>query len=370
MRARRKWGIGVAILSLLTVAVAGCGGSSEGASGKKTQISVLGWEGYADPSFIKDFEAKYNVEVSATYAGSTDEIIAKMKGGGGSVYDLIIASSDVAKALNDSNLLDSINLEHINNYKDIAEPLKQVNTKKADGSLYGIPMAWGPNTLIYDADVVKEEPTSWSVLWDPQYKGKVAVWDEISTLYISAQKDGIGSIDSAKPDELYSMTPEQLQKVKADMLALKPNIRKYWATGGELNDLYANKEIVISNGWPLTTHTLQKMGRNIKETIPKEGTSGWIDLLMITKDSPNKEMAEKLLDFLISPETLKKFNDVTNYYVSNPLAAKFMDADQMKRNMLDNPDTYNQMMKKINFWQFVPDRNRYNEVWNEVKAGQ
>ncbi|MGO0059549.1 hypothetical protein ACTID9_06000 [Brevibacillus fluminis] len=67
---------------------------------RKWGIGLLGWEGYADPSFIKDFEAKYNVEVSATYAGSTDEIIAKTKGGGGSVYDRIIVSSDVAKALN------------------------------------------------------------------------------------------------------------------------------------------------------------------------------------------------------------------------------------------------------------------------------
>ncbi|MGE5703453.1 MAG: hypothetical protein ACM32O_13055, partial [Clostridia bacterium] len=101
-----------------------------------------------------------------------------------------------------------------------------------------------------------------------------------------------------------------------------------------------------------------------------EGTTGWIDMVLITKDTPNREMAEKLADFLISPETLKKFNDVTNYYVANPQAAKFMDPEQMKRNMLDDSQAYEDFMKKINFWQYVPDRNRYNEVWNEVKAGQ
>lgn len=369
MKKLKTWGICTVILSLV-VALTGCGSSSEESTGEPVELSVLGWEGYADESFIKDFEAKYNVKVNATYAGSTDEIIAKVKSGGGSVYDVIIASSDVAQTLNDSNLLSSINTGNISHYQDIAEPLRQVKAQKADGSIYGIPMAWGPNTLIYDADVVKEEPTSWKVLWDPAYQGKVALWDEISTLYIAAQMDGIGSLDSQDQSELYKMNETQLQKAKADLLTLKPNVRKLWATGGELNDLYANKEIVISNGWPLTTHTLQKMGRNIKETIPKEGTSGWIDMLMITKDSPNQEVAEKLVDFLISPETMKKFNDITNYYVANPKAAEFMDQEQLKRNKLDDLKGYEELMGKINFWQFIPDRNRYNEVWNEVKAGQ
>ncbi|MGE5702663.1 MAG: extracellular solute-binding protein, partial [Clostridia bacterium] len=144
MKARQKWGISLAILSLVT-ALTGCGGGSEGASGDTKELNVLGWEGYADPSFIKDFEAKNNVKVNATYAGSTDELIAKVKSGGGAVYDLIIASSDVAQILNESGALASIKVENLSNYKDIAEPLKQVNTKTADGGHYGVPMAWGPN---------------------------------------------------------------------------------------------------------------------------------------------------------------------------------------------------------------------------------
>ena len=75
------------------------------------------------------------------------------------------------------------------------------------------------------------------------------------------------------------------------MLELKPNIRKFWSTGGELTNLFENHEIVAAMGWPLMTNQLRKAGFPIGETIPKENTTGWIDHLMITAASDHKELA-------------------------------------------------------------------------------
>ena len=42
--------------------------------------------------------------------------------------------------------------------------------------------------------------------------------------------------------------------------------------------------------------------------------------------------------------------------------------DVEKKNLhMDNPDAY---MQRIYFWQDVPRRAKYNEIWNEVKAAQ
>ena len=42
--------------------------------------------------------------------------------------------------------------------------------------------------------------------------------------------------------------------------------------------------------------------------------------------------------------------------------------DQEKRGLhLDDPDAY---MLRIYFWQDVPRRAKYNEIWNEVKNAQ
>jgi len=49
------------------------------------------------------------------------------------------------------------------------------------------------------------------------------------------------------------------------------------------------------------------------------------------------------------------------------ISAQFLTADEIKSLHLDNPDAY---MQRIYFWQDVPRRAKYNEIWNEVKAAQ
>ena len=51
--------------------------------------------------------------------------------------------------------------------------LAKVKGVMRDGKVYAIPFAFDSIGLIYDTDKVKPAPTSWNVLWDPKYKGKV-----------------------------------------------------------------------------------------------------------------------------------------------------------------------------------------------------
>src|SRR5579864_6064151 len=59
-------------------------------------LSLLVWEGYADPSFVRPFEQSHKCKISAAYMGSSDELVAKLRGGSASNYDVISPSSDVA----------------------------------------------------------------------------------------------------------------------------------------------------------------------------------------------------------------------------------------------------------------------------------
>jgi putative spermidine/putrescine transport system substrate-binding protein/spermidine/putrescine transport system substrate-binding protein len=115
------------------------------------------------------------------------------------------------------------------------------------------------------------------------------------------------------------------------------------------------------------TNQLRKSGYPAGETIPGENTTGWIDHLMITAASENKELAQKFLEFMIQAETQKQVADVTGYTPANPQAARFMTEEQRKSLHLDDVDNY---QKRLYFWQNVPRREKYNEIWNEVKAAQ
>lgn len=331
---------------------------------KEESLSLLVWQGYADPSFVHSFEEAHHCRVSASYMGSSDELVAKLRGGSASNYDVISPSSDVAASISRTGLATPLDLTKIASYSQLSENLRSLPLVKSNGSTYGVPFMWGPDPLLYDTTAFPKAPDSWSVLWDPKLKGKISVWDDLSTVYMAAQVLGF---DKPDPKQLYNLTDEQLEAVKKKLIALKPNIRKMWAEGGDLTNLFQSHEIVASMGWPLMTNQLRKVNFPIGETIPKENTTGWIDHLMITAASPHKELAHAFLEYMVEAETQKRVTEVTGYVPANPSTAQLLTADQKKNLHLDNPDEY---MKRLYFWQDVPRRARYNEIWNEVKSAQ
>jgi spermidine/putrescine-binding protein len=331
---------------------------------KTPTLNLLVWEGYADPSFIKAFEEQHHCKVSASYMGSSDELTTKLNGGAASNYDVISPSSDVATAIVMKGFAAPLDLSRIPAYAQLSPQLTSLPLVHAKGEVYGVPFMWGPDPLLYDTTVFPQPPESWNVLWDPKYRGKISVWDDLSTVYMAAQ---ILGYDKPDPSQLYNLSDEQLEAVKKKLLELKPNIRKMWSTGGELTNLFQNHEIVAAMGWPLTTNQLRKINFPVGETIPKENTTGWIDHLMITAGSENKELAEEFLEYMIEARTQKKVTDVTGYTPANPQAAQFMTPAEVKGLHLDDVDNY---QKRLYFWQNVPRRAKYNEIWNEVKAAQ
>ena len=336
-----------------------------GSCSKKTpSLNLLVWEGYADPSYVKAFEEQCGCKVSASYMGSSDELVAKLRGGSASNYDVISPSSDVATMIATTGLAAPLDLTKLPSYGQLAPKLTSLPLVKTNGQVYGVPFMWGPDPLIYDTTVFSAPPASWNVLWNPKYKGKISVWDDLSTVYMAAQ---VLDYDKPSPDQLYNLSDEQLEAVKKKLLELKPNVRKMWSTGGELTNLFQNHEVVAAMGWPLMTNQLRKSGYPVGETIPQENTTGWIDHLMITSASENKELAQKFLEFMIQAQTQKKVADVTGYTPANPQAAQLMSEDQRKSLHLDDVDNY---QKRLYFWQNVPRREKYNEIWNEVKAAQ
>lgn len=338
--------------------------SCSGCKKQTPSLTLLVWEGYADPSFLHAFEESHNCKVSASYMGSSDELVAKLRGGSASNYDVISPSSDVATMIVASNLAASLDLSKLPSYSQLSDRLRSLPLVRLNDKVYGVPFTWGPNPLLYDTKAFPVAPDSWAALWDPKLKGKVSVWDELSTLYMAAQ---ILGYDKPDPNHLYNLSDAELENVKKKLLELKPNIRKIWTTGGELTNLFENHEVVAAMGWPLMTNQLRKVNFPIGEIIPKENTTGWIDHLMITAASEHKELATQFLEYMIEAKTQKAVTDVTGYGPANPQAGQFMTEEQRKSQHLDNADQY---MTRIYFWQQVPRRDKYNEIWNEVKAAQ
>ena len=218
----------VAVWLLLVLGCAAC-------KPKQPTLTLLVWEGYADPSFIGPFEESHHCKVVASYMGTSDELVAKLRGGSASNYDVISPSSDVAASIVRAGLAAPLDLSKIPAYSQLSAKFRDSNIVKLNNQVYGVPFVWGPNPLLYDTTAFSKAPDSWSVLWDAKYRGKVSVWDELSTIYMAAQVLGY---DKPDPSQLYNLSDAQLEAVKKKLIELKPNIRKMWATGGELDQSF------------------------------------------------------------------------------------------------------------------------------------
>jgi spermidine/putrescine-binding protein len=241
-------------------------------------LTAIVWEGYTDSSFAKKFEQDTGCKVKATYAGSSDEMFAKFRAGGGRTYDLISASGDITERLYKAGLVQPIDTSKLKNYDAVFSSFQGGKWNTFDGKPYGVTFAWGPNVLVYDTKAVKPAPTSWDVLADPAYAGKIALPDNPMTIADVALWLG-------KPDP-YDLTEADLAEVKQKLLELRPNIRKFWTTAGELANLFQSGEIELAHAWPLTYTQLSEAGFPIGSVSPKGKLTGWTPKTLATRKPP------------------------------------------------------------------------------------
>jgi spermidine/putrescine-binding protein len=322
------------------------------------EISILSWEGYADDSFVKPFVQQTGCKVSATYVGSNDEFIAKVISGGGN-YDLVTPSNDTTMRLIDAGAVEPIDTTKIPNMADFFEIFKAAPWTTKNGRTYGVPYGWGIARIIVDRSAVRSTPDSLAFLWDPSLKSKVSIWDDVEAIYTASRYLGYKNT--------YDLSDAQLEKVKAALIALKPNIRKYWATTGEMGTLMNQREVVAGNSWESTLAALWKSGRDVIDVPVKEGRSGWADSWMIVKGAGSRPCIYKWLDYVSSPKAQAIAHRVTGFGYSNTKMPAELDPAsraQYQRLGMESPD----ILKQVDWWQSVRRRAKYLEIWNQVKA--
>lgn len=324
------------------------------AAGAAEELRVLTWEGYADDAWIKPFEEANNVRVTRTYVGSNDEYMAKLAAGGGD-YDLVVIVSSLAQDAIEAGFVEPLDLDLIPNFKQLFPALQKVEFIRKGDDVYGVPTFWGISPITVNAEVIPDRSDT-DILFDPQYKGRLSMWDDVSTIGDVAAWMGY--------DDIWNLTDEQLAAVKQKLIEQKPLLRKYWSQAGEAIDLFLNKEIVATNSWSYVTQALIDQGFPAREFVPDKPV-GFVDSHFIVKGTANRELAHKFIDHIVSAQSQAKIGEMTGYDVTNPQSKTFMSQSVWdKLHMDEGPE----ILDKIHFWERIPRRAKYLEVLNEVKA--
>jgi putative spermidine/putrescine transport system substrate-binding protein len=245
------------------------------------KLTLIAWEGYTQPQWVKPFEKKTGCKVTPKYAGSSNDMFNLMTSGGGGQYDMVSASGDASLRLIYADAVAETNVNLIPSYKDFFGAFKSPQNNTVGGKHYGISLQFGPNVLMYNTKSFAKKPTSWAAIYDPANKGKITIPDNPiqiadAALYLSKTKPALGIKDP------YELTRTQLSAAVALLKQQRPLVKKYWGLASDQIDLFKNGGSTIGASWPYQVNTLKAAKVPVASVHPKEGVTGWLDTWMLS----------------------------------------------------------------------------------------
>ncbi|WP_407050844.1 ABC transporter substrate-binding protein [Methyloraptor flagellatus] len=204
--------------------------------------------------------------------------------------------------------------------------------------------------LTYNPEAVKTPPTSWADLWNPEYKGRVGITNMNSTL-------GTGfMVEIAK---MHGGSEANIDPAFAAIEKLKPNLAAVAANPGALATLFQQGQIDISPGNFNAIQILKAKGVPVEFVAPKEGAIAFKTTIHIVKNSPNKELAFKLIEAALSPEVQAKLMDAP--YLIVPTNTKVKMGGEIAKVLAKDTD---ELKKKFVFqdWKKI---NENRSAWIE-----
>ena len=265
------------------------------------KLNLIAWEGYTDTSWVAPFQTATGCRVNHKYAGSSDEMVTLMAGGGGGQYDMVSASGDADLRLIYGGDVRPMNPDLIPDFKDFQTYFQAPSYNTINGIHYGISLQWGPNVLMYNTKKFAVPPTSWGVLYDQQYKGLITVPDNPiqiadAALYLMTTKPDLGIKDP------YELTQKQFDAAIALLKQQRPLVKKYWPSAGDEINLFSSGDAMVGAAWPYQTNTLQAAKKPVADTIPTEGATGWGDTWMLATNAPHPSCAYLWTKWVSTPK--------------------------------------------------------------------
>ncbi len=259
---------------------------------KGQSLVVASWQNYGsdDPATLRLFTEQTGATVKNVFFTSEDDLLQMLRQGGVGKIDVVLPNLEYVQPAASQGLLQPIDTGRIAAWNSLAPRLRDDPSLRLGGEAYGVPWVQGATSLAVNPDV-HPRPASWSVLWDPANKGKVAFFDDPSTAVMTAA--------------LYlGENPQQpdLAKIRRALLDLKANVKLFWSSADDWNKAYTSGAITMGNLWSGLAGTLQANGQKIDYIFPEDGTVVWCDTWGIVRDTPRLDLAYAWVNFATSKE--------------------------------------------------------------------
>jgi putative spermidine/putrescine transport system substrate-binding protein len=315
---------GVALMAVLALLVAACGGSTgessapsgdekpagwlEALGAGEGELNLIIWPGYAERgeyegfNWVDPFEAETGCKVNVTAMTDSNNGVQLLQSG---QYDGGSFSGDASVRLMTAGDVAPINVDLLSNYAAVFSGLKNQAHNSMDGMPYGVPHGRGPNLLMWNTEVVTTAPTSWDAVWegDSAVNGKISIYD--SSIYIADAAIHL----MAKRPELGITNPYQLNEEQfsaaIDLLEKQRDLGViYWGNYADQVAGFASGDLVIGTTWQFMANVLggDATAPKVGTVMPDEGSTGWSDTWMMATKAAHPNCMYLWMNHMMSAE--------------------------------------------------------------------
>ncbi|MBL8893179.1 MAG: spermidine/putrescine ABC transporter substrate-binding protein [Rhizobiales bacterium] len=285
------------------------------------KIVISNWDGYMPKDLPEKFKAETGIDVEVAVHATNEEIMGKVVASNGQGYDVLFVSSPFAEALNKLGIAAKLDHSKIPNLANLYPEAAQL--QHDPGNTFSVPYAWGTTGLCYRSDLVKAEPTSWNDLLKPtdDLKGKMTMLATDRWLMVPAFLAGGMSVNT--------VDPAKLAQVKDVLIEAKKNLLAYDDT--TFYQKLVSGEAVLVEAWDGWCNYGIASNDKIKYVVPKEGSDLWVDTMVVVESSPNKEAAQKFIDYVLKADTGKWVVENIMYKTPNKAGMDAVDPAMLKQ---------------------------------------
>jgi spermidine/putrescine transport system substrate-binding protein len=361
---------------VLALGLAACGddtvggGSSEDVmtaeAGKASgELTISNWPGYIDPGSkgtVAEFEDETGVKVDYIEdINSNDAFFGKLQpqleGGESGGRSLFVVADYMAKQMYDLGYLQEI--DHSDLPTVFQTLLPSLESPGFDPERkFSVPWQGGMTGIWVDTSKAPEI-RSVNDLFDPKYKGKVTMLDELrETPALVMLAEGVDPAEASSQQWL-----DAIDKLKA--AADSGQIRKF--TGNEYTEDLTAGNIVAAIGWSGDASLIEN--ENAEWRMPTEGCTQWMENMVIPVGAPNTAAALAWMNFVYRPEVAV---DITEYveYISPVQGVKELlekRGSELAQSEIVFPTE--EFTRNCTGQNTPPDLERVNEAWQDVLTG-